>query len=95
LSLYLHSSPLYPVLSQLPPPDLTNPTATTTFDAQTAINNSLPVLEEIVSITERDENKLIESEVGKRRQRLGAPPPEQIRKDVDQEVLGSSKVRQL
>jgi superkiller protein 3 len=95
LSLYLHSSPLYPVLSQLPPPDLTNPTATTTFDAQTAINNSLPVLEEIVSITERDETKLIESEVSKRRQRLGAPPPEQIRKDVDQEVLGSSKVRQL
>jgi superkiller protein 3 len=95
LSLYLHSSPLYPVLSQLPPPDLTNPTATTTFDAQSAINNSLPVLEEIVLITERDETKLIESEVGKRRQRLGAPPPEQIRKDVDQEVLGSSKVRQL
>jgi hypothetical protein len=92
LSLYLHDSPFYPVLSQLSPPDHTNPTATTTFAAQCAIQDSLPIFEEIVSIYENEETVRIESEVKKRRERLGAPSPDQIRKDVDQEILSNSKV---
>lgn len=93
LGLYFHDSPFYNVLLQLPPPDSTNPTATTTFAAQRAIQDSLPLYEEIVNIVERQEYDLIEAEVKKRRQRIDAPRPEQVRRDVDQEVLTVSRVR--
>jgi superkiller protein 3 len=93
LALYFHDSPFYNVLSQLPPPDPTNPTATTTFAAQSAIQDSLPLYEEIANIVERQESDLIEAEVKKRRQRIDAPRPEQVRRDVDQEVLTISRVR--
>lgn len=88
----LHDSPYYGVLSTLPAPDPTNPTATTTFVAQSAVHNSLPILEEIVAVFEKDETEAIQREVEKRRMRLGAPPVGQIRKDVDKEVLEVSKV---
>lgn len=58
-----------------------------------AIQNSLPIIEEIVSIIEKEEQLAVKNEVEKRRTRLGAAGPEQIRKDVGREVWGSSKVR--
>ena len=93
LTLLLPGSPFYPVLSTLPPPDPTNPTGTTTFLAQSAIHNSLPILEEIVGIVERNEQSAFEKEVQKRRTRLGAAGPEQIKRDVGREIWGASKVR--
>ena len=57
-----------------------------------AIQNSLPIIEEIVSIIEKEEQLTVKNEVERRRTRLGAAGPEQIRKDVGREVWGSSKV---
>ncbi|GJE96722.1 TPR-like protein [Phanerochaete sordida] len=95
LTLLLPGSPFYPVLSTLPPPDPTNPTGTTTFLAQSAIHNSLPILEEIVSIVEKNEQSAFEKEVQKRRTRLGAAGPEQIKRDVGREIWGASKLPEL
>jgi superkiller protein 3 len=92
LSLYLSQSALYTVLSNLPPPDPTNPTSSTTFQAQQAIQDSLPILEEIVLLYETDEVELFSQEVEKRRKRLGAPSPDTIRKEVGQENWGKSRV---
>jgi superkiller protein 3 len=92
LKLLLPESPYYVLLSELPPPDPTNPTATTTFVAQSAIHNSLPVIEEIVLILENHENNVFTKEVEKRRQRLGAAGPEAVKREVGREVWGSSKV---
>ena len=57
-----------------------------------AVQNSLPIIEEIVSIIEKEEQLTVKNEVERRRTRLGAAGPEQIRKDVGREVWGSSKV---
>ncbi|TCD60261.1 Superkiller protein 3 [Steccherinum ochraceum] len=95
LHLWLPTSEYYPLLSTLPPPDATNPNATTTFTAQSAMQNSLPVLEEIVAVLETDEQATLKSEFDKRRTRLGAAGPEQIRKDVGREVWSSSKLPSL
>lgn len=92
LTQFLPDSPFYSILSELPPPDATNPTATATFFAQSAVHNSLPILEEMTSIHENDEEKTVATKVHNLRQRIGAGSPEQIRKDVDREVLGESKV---
>lgn len=81
------------MLSTLPPPDPSNPTVTTTLRTQEAIYDSLPILEEIITLTEKDEDETIKKEVDKRRMRLGALAPEELRKEVSTEVLGSSKVR--
>ena len=83
---------MYNILSGLPPPNPTAPTATTTFAAQSAVHNSLPVLEEIISIAEKDESDNFNKEVNKRRMRLGAPSPEEVRKEVGREIWGISKV---
>ncbi|KZT68315.1 TPR-like protein [Daedalea quercina L-15889] len=95
LSLMLPDSPLYPVLSTLPPPDPTNPTLTSTHPTQSAIQNSLPVLEELVSLHEQEESGNIEKEFQKRRTRLGAAGPEQLRKEVAREFLGPSQLPRL
>jgi superkiller protein 3 len=91
----LPDSSLYPVLSSLPPPDPTNPTSTSIFPTQSAIHSSLAVYEELISLTEREEEIFIKSEFDKRRTRLGAPKPEQLKKDIGIEVWRSSKVNQL
>jgi superkiller protein 3 len=44
-------------------------------------------------LIERDEEEVMKKEIDKRRMRLGAEGPEQLRKDVGREVWGSSKVR--
>ncbi|CCM00695.1 uncharacterized protein FIBRA_02734 [Fibroporia radiculosa] len=95
LSLLLVDSSLYAVLSTLPLPDPTNPTSTAIRAIQVAIHNTLPVLEEIVSIYEKQESETIDSEVAKRRTRLGAAGPEQLRKEVGREILGASKLPNL
>lgn len=95
LSLYLPDSPLYSTLSTLPVPDFTNPASTTTFPSQVAIHNSLPTLEEIVSVTEADEKKTFDSEVAKRRTRLNAGSLRDVESEVTKEVYGGSKVFSL
>lgn len=95
LALLLPDSPFYSVLSSLPPPDQTNPTSTTTFLAQSAIHNSLPILEEIIGIIEKNEQSAFEAEVMKRRTRLGAAGPEQIKRDVTREIWSASKLPEL
>ncbi|KAH9858634.1 TPR-like protein [Lenzites betulinus] len=95
LALLLPESPLYLVLTTLPPPDPTNPASTTIEEVQSAVHNSLPVLEELVSIYEQQENSFAQNEIIKRRTRLGAPPLDQIQRDVTLEVLSSSQLPRL
>ena len=92
--LYLPDSPLYSTLSTLPAPDFTNPTSTTTSYSQAAINDSLPILEEVVSLIEVDENKTLEREITRRRTRLTAETrsPQEVRNEVVREVYSDSKV---
>ena len=92
LALYLPASELYPLLHTLPPPDATNPDATTTFATQSALQNSLPIVQEIVEILEKYEDTTFAQEVDNRRKRLGAPSPEVIRQEVGLEVLNESQV---
>ena len=93
LTLLLPESPFYATLSTLPIPDPTNPTSTTTFVVQSAIHNSLPVLEELVSIYEKHEQGVQRDEISKRRTRLNGPPLEQIQRDVVLEILSTSQVQ--
>lgn len=95
LCLFLPDSPFYPVLSTLPYPDPTNPTATTTFAAQTAVHNTLPVLEEIVALVEKEEEDTFQREFDKRRTRLNAAGPEQLKKDIGREMWGTSRLPEL
>ena len=90
--MFLPESPFHAVLSELPPPDSTNPTATTTFQAQSAVHDSLPIIEEIVSIYARKESATIEREIAARRKRLAASGPEEVKREVWREFLGPSKV---
>jgi superkiller protein 3 len=93
LSLYLPDSTIYPTLSTLPAPDLTNPTSTTIAFSQAAIHNSLPILEEVVSLNEVDEMETLEKEVANRRTRLHSGGPQNVRNKVVREIYGGSKVR--
>lgn len=93
LSLYLPGSTIYPTLSTLPAPDLTNPTSTTIAFSQAAIHNSLPILEEVVSLNEVDEMETLEKEVANRRTRLHSGGPQNVRNKVVREIYGGSKVR--
>ncbi|KAJ3849717.1 superkiller protein 3 [Lentinula lateritia] len=92
LYLLLPDSALYQALSNLPPPDPTNPTLNTTFLVQTAIYNSLTVIEELIMILEGDEDIYLKKELEKRRTRLNAGPPDQLRKEIGREVWGKSRL---
>ncbi|KAJ3899280.1 superkiller protein 3 [Lentinula edodes] len=92
LYLLLPDSALYQALSNLPPPDPTNPTSTTTFLVQTAIYNSLIVIEELITILEGDEDNYLKKELERRRTRLNAGPSDQIRKEIGREVWGKSRL---
>ncbi|PPQ64992.1 hypothetical protein CVT26_015701, partial [Gymnopilus dilepis] len=92
LSYYLPESTVYPLLSNLPQPDPTNPTASSTHEAQEAIHNGFRVLEEITALTEKLEEETLTREVEKRRTRLGAPSVDQLRKDVFNEVSTKSRL---
>lgn len=67
--------------------------ASTTYSVQAAIHNSLPIVEEIIDILEKDEDEILKKEVDKRRTRLGAAGPEQIKKEVGREIWSTSRVR--
>jgi len=95
LSLLLPESALYEVLSNIPPPEPTKPAATTIYAAQAAIHNSLPILEEIIAILEKDEDEALKREVDKRRMRLGAAGPEQLKKEVGREIWSTSRLPAL
>jgi superkiller protein 3 len=83
------------VLATLPFPDPTNPTSTTTYVAQTAIHNSLPVLEQLILLLESYQDQYLKKEVEKRRTRLGSSPPEKLKKEVGVEIWGTSRVRAI
>ena len=91
LSYYLPESKVYSLLSTLPPPDPTNPTVSTTNDTQEAIHNGFRVLEEVVALTEALEAETFKREVERRRMRLGAGTPEQLRKEVFLEIFDKSQ----
>jgi hypothetical protein len=93
LSLLLPSSPLHPILAGLPPLDPTNPSVTSAvIVVQEAMVDSLRVLEEIVLLTETEEAARFEMEFKKRRMRLDASGPEQIKKAVGREIWATSQV---
>jgi superkiller protein 3 len=60
---------------------------------QEAIYNPLTILEEIISIQENEEESTLKREVDKRRMRLGAARPEQLRREVGLEIWTVSRVR--
>jgi superkiller protein 3 len=93
LEYLLLESSLYPVLSTLPPPNPTNPTSTTTFATQEAVHNSLPILEEIIALVEKDEDETVRKEIDKRRTRMNGPGLEELKKEVGREIWGASKVK--
>ncbi|KDR75408.1 hypothetical protein GALMADRAFT_98862 [Galerina marginata CBS 339.88] len=95
LSYYLPESTVYPLLSTLPQPDPTNPTETTTYVAQDAVHNGLRVLEEVISLTESYEENTMKREIEKRRTRLGVSGPEQLRKEVFNEIFSKSRLPSL
>lgn len=95
LGLFLPESLFYSTLLDLPPPDATNPESTTTFFAQSTIQNSLPIVEEIVSIYEQNETNNYNKEVENRRTRLGSLPLDEEKKSVVREIFSVSKVTRL
>ncbi|KAF9267372.1 superkiller protein 3 SKI3 [Marasmius fiardii PR-910] len=95
LSLLLPESPHYSVLSSLPPPDHTAPGSTTTYRLQIAIHDTLTVLEEMIELVEQQEESYAKKEFEKRRTRLGAGTPEQIKQAIGREVWGSSRLPAL
>jgi superkiller protein 3 len=98
LSFYLPSSPYYATLSTLSSPDQTNPTATTTFDAQMAIHHdSFKVLNEIIQLKEESEQRMIDRETEKRKNRLESMSKsrEVLKNEIGLEVWRTSKLPEL
>ena len=93
LANYLRGSTFYPLLSTLPLPDPTSPTSTTTFEAQVAIHDGLDVLSEVIYLSETLEEGAYKREVEKRRMRLGASNPDQLRREVFRDISNSSQVQ--
>jgi superkiller protein 3 len=92
LSYLLPDSPLYLVLSGLPPPDSTKPMATTVLYIQSSVHNELPVLEEIVGLVEAQETAFMEKEVERRRTRLKAGSLKEVRNEIGREIWAESRV---
>lgn len=84
---------MYPVLSTLPLPDPTNPTGSTTYEAQDAIHNGFRVLEEVVSLSEKLEEDTFRRELERRRTRLGAPSLDILKKEIFLEIFEKSQVQ--
>ncbi|KZO90759.1 TPR-like protein [Calocera viscosa TUFC12733] len=95
LSLMLPSSPVYATLEQLPAPEPTAPTASGVHEVQLAMADGLQVLQEVVDLSEREEEEQIKKEVEKRRTRLGAGTAEEIRRAVRREVGATSQLPHL
>ncbi|KAG8795245.1 Superkiller protein 3, partial [Serendipita sp. 399] len=95
LSLLLDGSPYHATLSNLPEPDPSSPTATTVLDIQSAIYNSLSIVQEIIQLTEQFEQNLITQQIQTRKTRIDAPPLEQLKEIVKREVWSASKLENL
>ncbi|KZW00293.1 TPR-like protein [Exidia glandulosa HHB12029] len=95
LKLMLPTSPYYSVLSALPDADPSAPTATTTFTIQRAVHHSLPTLQEIIAIIEKEEESFMTREFNKRRTRLNAGSPEKVKREVGLEVWSASELPKL
>ena len=95
LANYLRESAFFTLLSTLPLPDPTSPTSTTIFEAQVAIHDGLNVLEEMISLTETLEEDGYRQEVEKRRMRLGASSPDQLKKEVFRDISDNSQVQSM
>jgi superkiller protein 3 len=80
------------VLTTLPFPDPASPTLPTTYVAQTAVHNSLPILEQLISLLETYEDQYLKKEVEKRRTRLSSSPPDKLKGEVGMEIWGTSQV---
>ncbi|KAF7428403.1 Superkiller protein 3 [Pleurotus ostreatus] len=93
LKLLLHGSPVFEALSDLPLPDHTKPSPITSI--QDAIHNTLPVLQELVTLYEDEERQVIKKEIAKRRTRLGAPNLDQLTREVKCAVLSKSELPTL
>ncbi|KAF9497222.1 TPR-like protein [Pleurotus eryngii] len=93
LKLLLHGSPIFEALSDLPLPDHTKPSPITSM--QDAIHNTLPVLQELVTLYEDEEQEVIKKEIAKRRTRLGAPSLDQLAREVKYAVLSKSELPTL
>ncbi|GAA5985800.1 hypothetical protein JCM11641_006210 [Rhodosporidiobolus odoratus] len=94
LSLLLPSSPVHPLLLSLPPWNATMPTATSYPTIQQAIATPLPTLLELISLIQSLETATLESEIKKRRQRLGGPAmtAEETRRQVQAEQMPTSQL---
>jgi superkiller protein 3 len=96
LKLFLPDSAYYSTLSSLPPPDLTAPESTTTFEAQSLLQNSLPIITEITAQTESTESKSISDEIDRRRKRLTTTTSaEETRRIVLKEIMYKSPLPDL
>ncbi|KAG8795273.1 Superkiller protein 3, partial [Serendipita sp. 399] len=95
LSLLLDGSPYHATLFNLPEPDPSSPTASTVLDIQSAIYNSLPIVQEIIQLTEQFEQNLITQQIQTRKTRIDAPPLEQLKEIVKREVRSASKLENL
>jgi len=94
LHLLLPSSPSYHLLASLAPPDPTNPTASTVHSLQLTLRSSLPTLIELSSLITTIETNQFDSEVSKRRQRLGGQTlsAAETRRQVQAEQLVNSRL---
>ncbi|KAL4262302.1 TPR-like protein [Pleurotus pulmonarius] len=93
LKLLLHGSPVFDALSDLPLPDHTKLSPITPI--QDAINNTLPVLQELVALYEDEEREVIKKEIATRRTRLGAPSLDQLTREVKYDILRKSELPTL
>ena len=93
LKFYLPSSKFYGLLSTLPPPSPTSPTSSSIFETQEAMHNGFHILQEILKLTQAQEEERFEKEVERRRMRIGAAGPEAVRREVGLEMFSASEVR--
>jgi len=89
LSLLLPSSPFYSTLSAIPPPDPSNSAASPSYAFPWT--DSLELYDSLIELLEKEEESTFKSEFDKRRTRLGASPPEELKKEIGQEIWSSSQ----
>ncbi|KZT56246.1 hypothetical protein CALCODRAFT_323866 [Calocera cornea HHB12733] len=95
LQLLLPGSELYATLELLPDPEPTAPLASGVHAVQLAMVDSLPTLQEVIALSEKEEDEAVKREVDKRRMRLGAGTAEEIRRAVRKEVGEGSQLPRL
>lgn len=97
LSLLLPSSPFFGLLSTLPPPDPTNPTASPIHELLVSLQNTLPIIYEILGLALADESGYISKEVATRRTRLSSArlTPAEQKAEVIREVYPRSRLPSL